>query len=85
MACGEDDDEYKSRLKLKSPSSWHQSASPSHGAIAIVDMWQAATYEELAIDVQEGSRMARLRGNGRQTGNAAMAGTSRTLVIYTLG
>jgi hypothetical protein len=85
MACGEDDDEHKSRLKLKSPSSWHQSASPSHGAIAIVDMWQAATDEELAIDVQEESRMARLRGNGRQTGNAAMAGTSRTLVIYTLG
>jgi hypothetical protein len=84
MACGEDD-EHSSRLKLKSPSSWHQSASPSHGAIAIVDMWQAATDEELAIDVQEGSRMARLRGNGRQTGNAAMAGTSRTLVIYTLG
>jgi len=58
MACCEDDDEHNSRLKLKSPSTWHQSASPSHGAIAIVDMWQATTDEELAIDVQEG-RMTR--------------------------
>ena len=55
MACGVDD-EHNNRLK--SPSTWHQSASPSHGAIAIVDMWQAATDEELGIDVQEG-RMTR--------------------------
>jgi hypothetical protein len=51
MAYDEDDE----HNRFKSPSTWYvyQSASPtsSHGAIAIVDMWQA-------VDVQEG-RMSR--------------------------